>query len=106
MLKCVVRGLIGAEADPYGIDAVTISAPIMLAAGLREHERVTLIAADTRTEAHILAGDEDVDLAVSGRLCAIAPIGTHVTLTAFAAVSDDELPNYCPRIVQLSGVAV
>ena len=94
------------EADLNYIGSITIDEDLLIAAGMRQYQKVTItnLANGTLWYTYVMKGE-----AGSGKICLNGPPahnfhpGDLVIILAYALVTPDELAGICPKIVFVDG---
>ncbi|MEE1649404.1 aspartate 1-decarboxylase [Brachybacterium sp. J144] len=94
------------QADLHYVGSVTIDADLVEAAGLVEHEQVTIadITSGARLVTYVIAGERGSGvIGINGAAAHLVSPGDLVIIMAYGQLEAAEIPGHHPRVVHVDG---
>lgn len=102
MLKSKIHRATITDANVDYIGSITIDANLMEGANILENEKVHVVSIDSgvRLETYAIQGKRGSgDICLNGAAARLMNPGELIIILSYAIISQDELPNWEPRIV-------
>lgn len=106
MLKCKIHRATVTDANLNYVGSITIDEDLMDAAGLFEHEKVTIADIDNgeRFDTYVIKGERGRgDICLNGAAARLVQRGDKVIIMAYCMVDEDTARTMQPKVVHVDG---
>ena len=104
MLKGKIHRATVTEADLTYVGSLTLDENLMIAAGLREYEKIQVldITNGNRIETYVIKGEVDSgEVCINGAAAHLINVGDLVIIVAYCQLSNESALNHKPKIVHV-----